>query len=73
VKGEIDLSETLYEIYIKNPEFLDVLRDLGYNVDLRMIETLGRLLSLPKDGKNCPIDVDKIKKELIKRGYIVYG
>ncbi len=69
----IDLSKTVHELCNQNVDLLEVLGRIGFTDITKpgMLNTVGRFMTLPKGAKAKNIDLEYIKKELIKEGYSV--
>ncbi len=69
----IDLKNTVYEIYQKTPEILDVLFELGFQDIIKpgMLNTAGRFMTIPKGAVMKKINLDLIKAKLEEKGYKV--
>lgn len=67
----ISLNETIYEICTKYPEIKEILRELGF-VDIVnpiMMNTAGRVMTIPKGAQMKNIDIEKIKERLKENGF----
>lgn len=69
----IDLKNTVYEIYQKTPEILDVLFELGFQDIIKpgMLNTAGRFMTIPKGAAMKKINLESIKVRLEEKGYKV--
>lgn len=69
----IDFSKTLYEIYSKNPEIIDILYELGFHDITKpgMINTAGRFMTIPKGAAMKKISLEDIKKKIEDKGYTI--
>lgn len=70
---EIDITKSAYTLVQENPEFKQVLVDVGFTPlnDSKMLNTVGRMVS-PKDGvRQIGITVDELKQRLEEKGYQV--
>jgi len=67
----IDLKNTVYEIYQKTPEILDVLFELGFQDIIKpgMLNTAGRFMTIPKGAAMKKMNLDLIKAKLEENGY----
>ncbi|WP_425805222.1 DUF1858 domain-containing protein [Desulfitobacterium sp. Sab5] len=67
----IDLSKSVYEICIENPEVIDIMKDLGFEDIAKpgMLKTAGRFMTLPKGAALKKISFDKLKEILVNKGY----
>ncbi len=67
----IDLSKSIHELCIENPEVKDVMRELGF-ADITkpgMLSTAGRFMTLPKGAAMKGISLDKIKEAFESKGF----
>ena len=69
----IDLSQTVYEVCMKNPEVADILTDLGFRDITKpgMLATAGRFMTISKGARQKGISIEEIKAAFIRRGYQV--
>lgn len=67
----IDLSKTVYEICIENPEVIDIMKDLGFEDIAKpgMLKTAGRFMTLPKGAALKKINFEKLQETLVNKGY----
>lgn len=67
----IDLSKSVYEICIENPEVIDIMKDLGFEDIAKpgMLKTAGRFMTLPKGAALKQVSFEKLKETLINKGY----
>lgn len=67
----IDFKKTIFELCSEYPEIPEILSSIGFNDITKpgMISTAGRFMTLPKGALAKKIELDKIKKEFINRGY----
>ena len=70
----IDLNEPVYEIYMKHPEILDILYQLGLHdiVKPGMINTVGKVMTLRKGATMKRIDFEVIEQTLLDKGYLLH-
>lgn len=67
----ISLNDTIYELYTKYPEIKNILRNLGF-VDIVnpiMMNTAGRVMTIPKGTQMKNIDIEKVKEKLRESGF----
>ncbi len=67
----ISLDETIYELCTKYPEIKEILRELGF-VDITnpiMMNTAGRVMTIPKGTQMKNIDIEKVKEKLKENGF----
>jgi len=67
----ISLNETVYELCTKYPEIKDILKELGF-VDIAnpiMMNTAGRVMTIPKGAEMKNIDIETIKEKLKQNGF----
>lgn len=69
----IDLSKTVHDICKEDPEVVEILKNLGFDqiTSPVMLNTAGRVMTLPKGAGMKGIALDKIINEFEKRGYSV--
>lgn len=69
----VDLNKTVYELCTNDPGIKDILATLGFTDILKpgMLNTAGRLMTIPKGAKMKKLDIGIIKEEFTKLGYSV--
>lgn len=69
----IDFSRTVYEICREYPEAVEIMKDLGFEsiTNPAMLNTAGRFMTIPKGALIKKIDMEKIKEEFSRKGYII--
>ncbi len=67
----IDINKTVYELCKEYPELQEILSSIGFkDITLPgMINTAGRFMTLTKGSKAKGIPLEKIKEELIQKGF----
>ncbi|KRQ87610.1 hypothetical protein ABG79_00411 [Caloramator mitchellensis] len=67
----LDLKKSLKEIVEEHPEVLDIMKELGFNEIVKpgMINTVGRVMTIPKGALMRGIDLDKIKETFKSKGF----
>lgn len=71
----INLDSSVYELCTQYPELPGILKSLGFTdiVKPGMLQTAGRIMTLPKGAKLKKIPLEKIISELAKQGFTVTG
>lgn len=69
----IDLSKTVYELFKEDPQVIEIMRELGFESisNPKMLNTVGRFMTITKGAEMKGIQIERIKDEFIKRGYSV--
>lgn len=69
----INEKETVYEIYLRYPEIVEILYEFGFTqIKLpQMVQTAGRLITLKKGCSMRGFDYEKLKKTLEQKGFLV--
>lgn len=67
----IDFNKSVYELCRENPRISEMLQNLGFKdiTKTGMMETAGRIMTIPKGAAMKKISLDYIKDEFIKEGY----
>jgi hypothetical protein len=67
----IDLNKTVFELSQEHPEFLDIMKELGFNdiTNPAMLKTAGRFMTLPKGARLKGISMEKIKEVFEGKGF----
>lgn len=71
MKKTIKADDTLYSIYTKYPEIMDILYDFGFTQIKfpQMIQTAGRMMSLEKGCSLRGFGYEKLKEILRKHNF----
>ncbi len=67
----IDFSKTVFELCKADKQVINILADLGFKDILKpaMLSTAGRFMTIPKGAAFRKIEMDKIKKAFLAKGY----
>ncbi len=70
---EVDLKKSLYELTEKNPELVDILKELGFMGVSKPIvrSTLGRVTTIPQGCEKQGKDLNEVVKKLEEAGFTV--
>lgn len=70
---KLDLNKSVYDLCRDNPEVAEIMKELGFDniTNPAMLNTMGRFMTIPKGAAMRGIDLEKIKTEFRKRGYII--
>lgn len=70
---EIDLRKTVFELVQEHPELMEIMAELGFAsiTNPVMLKTAGRVMTIPKGAAMKGLDLEKVKSELIRRGFTV--
>ena len=73
MKKVISLTDSIFSIVSKYGEVVKVMENLGFEgmTNKSTIATVGRIMTLKKGAKFKNIDIQKIKDEFEKYGFIV--
>lgn len=71
----IDLSKSVYEICKEYPEIISIMKELGFEniTSPGMLQTAGRLMTIPKGARMKNIPMGKIKEAFSAKGYELKG
>jgi len=69
----INLNDTVYDICKNNPEVIEIMKSLGFEsiTNPAMLNTAGRIMTIPKGARMKKIDLEVIIQEFEKSGYKV--
>ncbi|NJD03141.1 MAG: DUF1858 domain-containing protein [Ruminiclostridium sp.] len=69
----IDFSKSVYELCKQDPQAAEIMRGLGFEqiTNTASLNTVGRFMTIPKGAVMKGIDLDKIKEEFSRKGYII--
>ncbi|MFA5468093.1 MAG: DUF1858 domain-containing protein [Sphaerochaetaceae bacterium] len=72
-KRVIDLNESVNTLCNRYPELIEILASLGFTEIVKplMLNTVGKLMSIPKGSAIRNIDLDVIIKTLEDHGYYI--
>lgn len=67
----IDFNKKIIELVREYPELIDIMKGLGFNEIVKpgMLNTLGKIMTLPKGAAMRGIDIDVIRKALEEKGF----
>lgn len=67
----IDLSKSVYEICTKDPEVIEIMKEIGFDKITfpGMLSTAGRFMTLHKGAESMKISLDHVKDVFINKGY----
>lgn len=70
---ELDLGKTVFELVQQYPELVEIMAELGFAsiTNPVMLKTAGRVMTIPKGAAMKGLDLEKVKSELIRRGFTV--
>ena len=69
----INLSRSVYDLCTDYPEIIDILNELGFKDILKpgMMQTAGRIMTIPKGAAMKKISIDDIKKKLEEKAFVI--
>jgi predicted hydrolase (HD superfamily) len=72
---KLDLNWSIYAIVKEYPEAIETMKELGFEEISKpaMLNTAGRVMTLPKGAAMRGIDLDKIKKAFKEKGFEIIG
>jgi hypothetical protein len=67
----ININTSIFEIIKDNPEVMDIMKELGFEDISKpaVLNTAGRVMTLPKGAALRGIDMEKIKKAFLDKGF----
>ena len=71
MKNILDMNKTIYELCKENSRLKERLKSIGFEniADDKMLNTVGRVMTIPKGAKIKGYDINEVKEKLIKEGY----
>ena len=71
----IDLSRSVYELVQDYPELKDIMEELGFSEIKKpaMLNSVGRVMTLPRGAKMKNIPMEKIVMTLMEHGFTLAG
>lgn len=72
---KIDLNQSVYDITKTYPEVIDIMVNLGFDEIKKpaMLNSVGRIMTIPKGAKSKGISIPVVIAELIKNGFEITG
>lgn len=72
---KIDLNQSVYDITKTYPEVIDIMVNLGFAEIKKpaMLNSVGRIMTIPKGAKSKGISIPVVIAELIKNGFEITG
>lgn len=69
----IDLSKSVYELCMNDSKVIDIMKTIGFDniTEKGMLNTVGRVMTIPKGAKMKAIPVEDIIKVFEEEGYTV--
>lgn len=69
----LDLNKSVYELCTADPDIIVILKELGFKdiASPGMLATAGRFMTIPKGAAMKKIDLEQIKQEFSRHGYMV--
>jgi len=67
----IDLNKTVKELTDENPEIKDIMIDLGFNTISKHLNTMGRVMTIPKGSKVQGIPIEDVIERFESEGFEV--
>lgn len=67
----IDLAKTVYELTEQYPELAGIMKEIGFLgiANPVMLNTMGRIMTIPKGCEKMGIDLGEVKKVLTEKGF----
>ncbi|MBM4314931.1 MAG: DUF1858 domain-containing protein [Deltaproteobacteria bacterium] len=67
----IDLEKTVYELTEQYPELAGIMKEIGFLgiANPVMLNTMGRIMTIPKGCEKMGIDLGEVKKVLTEKGF----
>ncbi|ABO50132.1 conserved hypothetical protein [Desulforamulus reducens MI-1] len=69
----LNLQKSLFELVREHPDIANIMHELGFKdiVKPAMLNTAGRVMTIPKGAALKKIDLDTIKQTFQEKGYII--
>ncbi|ADU28619.1 DUF1858 domain-containing protein [Evansella cellulosilytica] len=74
MKKEINLNKSVYDLVTQFPEIKEIMVSIGFDNITKpgMLQTAGRVMTLPKGCRMKEIPLEKVIEEFEKHGFTVY-
>ncbi|ARC85388.1 hypothetical protein U732_1404 [Clostridium argentinense CDC 2741] len=73
MKNILDMNKTIYDLCKENFTLRERLKNIGFEdiANDKMLNTVGRIMTIPKGAKIKGYDINEVKEKLIKEGYYI--
>lgn len=70
---KIDLNKSIYELSQAYPEIIEIMEGMGFKDITKkgMLNTAGRIMTIPKGASMKGIEIEDIKKEFESKGFTI--
>jgi len=70
---KIDFSKSIFELSQEYPEIIEIMVNMGFKDIAKkgMINTAGRIMTIPKGAIMKGLEIETIKKEFENKGFII--
>jgi len=71
MKNILDMTRSVYELVKEYPEVSEIMKELGFDsiTNTAMLNTAGRIMTIPKGAAMKKIDMEIIEKVFEARGF----
>lgn len=75
MKRIIDLNKNVHDLVEEFPELVEIMKDLGFTEISKksMLNSIGKIMTIPKGAKMKGISIEEIKKSLQTQGFEIKG
>ena len=73
MEKKISLNQSVHDLCTQYPEIMDILKELGFTdiVKPGMLQTAGRIMTIPKGAAMKKIDLNTIKQTFTNQGFTI--
>lgn len=70
---KIDFNKSIYELSQEYPEIIEIMENIGFKDITKkgMLNTAGRIMTIPKGAMMKGIEMEEIKKEFESKGFLI--
>lgn len=71
--NKIDINKSIFELSKEYPEIIEIMEGIGFKDITKkgMLNTAGRIMTVPKGAMMKGIEMETIKKEFENKGFLI--